>query len=137
MCQALIARSIFLIMNGQSQSPGNVLLWPFVSVLKFIFYPKAVSKIADGVTGRWQQLVTRAEERHKLVTASLNFYKTAEQVRNNHFVFTENLGENFDISRFRFIATATGADSVRAFSRQITSLSYCMMQFDDFFFRTN
>jgi len=43
--------------------------------------PKAVSKIADGVTGRWQQLVTRAEERHKLVTASLNFYKTAEQVR--------------------------------------------------------
>ena len=38
------------------------------------------SDIADGVTGRWQQLVTRAEERHKLVTASLNFYKTAEQV---------------------------------------------------------
>ena len=29
---------------------------------------------------RWQNLVTRAEERHKLVTASLNFYKTAEQV---------------------------------------------------------
>lgn len=24
--------------------------------------------------------MTRAEERHKLVTASLNFYKTAEQV---------------------------------------------------------
>merc|ERR1712008_87820 len=96
---------------------------------------KAVSKIADGVTGRWQQLVTRAEERHKLVTASLNFYKTAEQVRNNHFVFTENLGENVDISRFRF--TATAANSVRAFSRQITSLSYCMMQFDDFFFRLN
>ena len=42
--------------------------------------PKAVKDIADGVTGRWQQLVTRAEERHKLVTASLNFYKTAEQV---------------------------------------------------------
>ena len=99
------------------------------------FYPKAVSKIADGVTGRWQQLVTRAEERHKLVTASLNFYKTAEQVRNNRFVFTENIGENFDVSRFLF--TATGDDSVRAFSRQITSLSYCMIQFDYFFFRTN
>merc|ERR1712223_970424 len=42
--------------------------------------PKGVKDIADGVTGRWQQLVTRAEERHKLVTASLNFYKTAEQV---------------------------------------------------------
>ena len=37
--------------------------------------------IADSVTHRWQQLVTRAEERHKLVTASLNFYTTAEQVR--------------------------------------------------------
>ena len=42
--------------------------------------PNSVKRIADGVTGRWQQLVTRAEERHKLVTASLNFYKTAEQV---------------------------------------------------------
>ena len=31
-------------------------------------------------SARWQNLVTRAEERHKLVTASLNFYKTAEQV---------------------------------------------------------
>ncbi len=43
--------------------------------------PDSVKRIADGVTGRWQQLVTRAEERHKLVTASLNFYKTAEQVK--------------------------------------------------------
>ena len=128
MCQAKIAQSTFLLWTDN----GNVLLWPFVSVLKFLFYPKAVSKIADGVTGRWQQLVTRAEERHKLVTASLNFYKTAEQVRNNHFVFTENLGENFDISRFRF--TATGADSVRAFkknSRQITTLSYLVTRAEE------
>lgn len=36
--------------------------------------------MAIEVTKRWQQLVTCAEERHKLVTASLNFYKTAEQV---------------------------------------------------------
>ena len=42
--------------------------------------PNSVKEIADGVTTRWQGLVTRAEERHKLVTASLNFYKTAEQV---------------------------------------------------------
>lgn len=42
--------------------------------------PKSVKEIADSVTTRWQQLVTRAEERHKLVTASLNFYKTAQQV---------------------------------------------------------
>ncbi|XP_060840380.1 triple functional domain protein isoform X2 [Rhopalosiphum padi] len=40
----------------------------------------AVKEMAIEVTKRWQQLVTCAEERHKLVTASLNFYKTAEQV---------------------------------------------------------
>ena len=44
------------------------------------YNPARVKEIADGVTSRWQGLVTRAEERHKLVTASLNFYKTAEQV---------------------------------------------------------
>merc|ERR1719357_2520101 len=44
------------------------------------FDPAGVKEIADNVTNRWQNLVTRAEERHKLVTASLNFYKTAEQV---------------------------------------------------------
>ena len=44
------------------------------------FDPSGVKDIADSVTARWQNLVTRAEERHKLVTASLNFYKTAEQV---------------------------------------------------------
>ena len=44
------------------------------------FDPAGVKDIADSVTARWQNLVTRAEERHKLVTASLNFYKTAEQV---------------------------------------------------------
>lgn len=42
-----------------------------------------VKEMAVEVTKRWQQLVTSAEERHKLVTASLNFYKTAESV----FVF--------------------------------------------------
>ncbi|KAJ8878379.1 hypothetical protein PR048_018956 [Dryococelus australis] len=42
--------------------------------------PQSIREIAEEVTKRWQQLVTCAEERHKLVTASLNFYKTAEQV---------------------------------------------------------
>ncbi|KAL0280126.1 UNVERIFIED_CONTAM: hypothetical protein PYX00_001517 [Menopon gallinae] len=42
--------------------------------------PNSIREIAEEVTKRWQQLVTCAEERHKLVTASLNFYKTAEQV---------------------------------------------------------
>ena len=38
------------------------------------------SDIIECVTRKWQNLVQCAEERHKLVTASLNFYKTAEQV---------------------------------------------------------
>lgn len=42
--------------------------------------PKSIREVAEDVTKRWQQLVTCAEERHKLVTASINFYKTAEQV---------------------------------------------------------
>lgn len=42
--------------------------------------PKTIREIADEVTKKWQLLVTCAEERHKLVTASMNFYKTAEQV---------------------------------------------------------
>lgn len=48
--------------------------------------------MAVEVTKRWQQLVTCAEERHKLVTASLNFYKTAEQV---FFVFKIFLPEMY------------------------------------------
>lgn len=40
----------------------------------------SIREIAQEVTKRWQQLVTCTEERHKLVTASVNFYKTAEQV---------------------------------------------------------
>lgn len=43
--------------------------------------PKSIRDVAEDVTKRWQQLVTGAEERHKLVTASINFYKTVEQVR--------------------------------------------------------
>lgn len=42
--------------------------------------PQSIREIADEVTKNWQHLVTAAEERHKLVTASLNFFKTAEQV---------------------------------------------------------
>lgn len=43
-------------------------------------YLSCYREISEEVTERWQRLVTCAEERHKLVTASLNFYKTAEQV---------------------------------------------------------
>lgn len=44
------------------------------------FDVSSIRDIAQEVTKRWQQLVTCTEERHKLVTASVNFYKTAEQV---------------------------------------------------------
>ena len=44
---------------------------------------QSLTDIVDGVTRKWQNLVQCAEERHKLVTASLNFYKTAEQVMKN------------------------------------------------------
>lgn len=54
-----------------------------------------VKEMAVEVTKRWQQLVTCAEERHKLVTASLNFYKTAEQVK-----FVYNLYDLFFIYIF-------------------------------------
>lgn len=46
----------------------------------YIFTDYVDREISEEVTERWQRLVTCAEERHKLVTASLNFYKTAEQV---------------------------------------------------------
>lgn len=47
---------------------------------RLIFFFFHFREISEEVTERWQRLVTCAEERHKLVTASLNFYKTAEQV---------------------------------------------------------
>ncbi|KAK3082880.1 hypothetical protein FSP39_007833 [Pinctada imbricata] len=39
-----------------------------------------VRAIAENVTFAWQQLMYHTEERHKLVMASMNWYKTAEQV---------------------------------------------------------
>lgn len=44
--------------------------------------PQSIRDISDDVTKKWQLLLTCAEERHKLVTASMNFYKTAETVCN-------------------------------------------------------
>ena len=40
-----------------------------------------VRAIAENVTLAWGQLMYHAEERQKLVMASTNWYKTAEQVR--------------------------------------------------------
>ncbi len=39
-----------------------------------------VRSIAENVTARWQQLMYNAEERMKLIMASMNWFKTAEQV---------------------------------------------------------
>ena len=40
-----------------------------------------VRKIGENISTRWQQLMYHAEERMKLVMASMNWFKTAEQVR--------------------------------------------------------
>jgi triple functional domain protein len=42
--------------------------------------PQAIADIAEDVTKKWQQLVTCAEDRHKLMKSGMNFFKTAEQV---------------------------------------------------------
>ncbi|XP_043215264.1 kalirin-like isoform X2 [Amphibalanus amphitrite] len=44
------------------------------------YQPDAIRTIAENITKRWQQLVTCAEDRHKLVTSSLSFFKTAAEV---------------------------------------------------------
>ncbi|XP_067120464.1 LOW QUALITY PROTEIN: triple functional domain protein-like [Centruroides vittatus] len=44
------------------------------------YEPNTIHTIAEEVNTRWHQLMTHAEDRHKLVMASLNFYKTAEQI---------------------------------------------------------
>ncbi|UYV76151.1 TRIO [Cordylochernes scorpioides] len=41
---------------------------------------QTISRLAEEVSARWHQLMSHAEDRHKLATASLNFYKTADQV---------------------------------------------------------
>ncbi|XP_070570002.1 kalirin-like isoform X4 [Ptychodera flava] len=42
--------------------------------------PETIRLCSDNIEHRWQQLIQRAEDRHKLVTAAVNFYKTSEQV---------------------------------------------------------
>ena len=44
------------------------------------FNSEGIRRIAIEVSNCWQQLMTHAEDRHKLVVASLNFYKTVQQV---------------------------------------------------------
>ena len=84
----------------------------FLSFFFFLFTKFSIlyvyfSDIADGVTGRWQQLVTRAEERHKLVTASLNFYKTAEQVNLFILFFEVFLVSLYLVSLFQVFKNCT------------------------------
>ncbi|OTF81235.1 Divergent CRAL/TRIO, RhoGEF and Spectrin repeat containing protein, partial [Euroglyphus maynei] len=40
----------------------------------------AIEQISNELSKRWQNLMTHAEDRHKLVLASINFFKTIEQV---------------------------------------------------------
>ncbi|EEC13693.1 kalirin, putative, partial [Ixodes scapularis] len=41
--------------------------------------PAAVRSVAETVDTWWHRMMTHAEDRHRMVTASLRFYKTAEQ----------------------------------------------------------
>ncbi|KAL3213716.1 hypothetical protein MRX96_035217 [Rhipicephalus microplus] len=42
--------------------------------------PAAVRAVAEAVDTWWHRMMTHAEDRHRMVTAALRFYKTAEQV---------------------------------------------------------
>ena len=44
------------------------------------FDPVAIWNCAENMSRRWQQLMTKSEERRKVVTASYSFFKSAEQV---------------------------------------------------------
>jgi hypothetical protein len=44
------------------------------------FDAASIKKISDDVSTRWHQLITAADDRHKLFNNALSFYKTAEQV---------------------------------------------------------
>ena len=44
------------------------------------FDPEAIWNCADNMSRRWQQLMSKSEERRKVVTASYSFFKSAEQV---------------------------------------------------------
>src|SRR5699024_10556145 len=39
-----------------------------------------IQQISSELSKKWQSLMTHAEDRHKLVLASINFFKTSEQV---------------------------------------------------------
>nr|XP_027201672.1 kalirin-like [Dermatophagoides pteronyssinus] len=41
---------------------------------------QTIEQISNELSKRWQNLMTHAEDRHKLVLASINFFKTIEQV---------------------------------------------------------
>ena len=45
------------------------------------FDPEAIWNCADNMSRRWQQLMSKSEERRKVVTASYSFFKSAEQVQ--------------------------------------------------------
>ena len=45
------------------------------------FDPEAIWNCADNMSRRWQHLMTKSEERRKVVTASYSFFKSAEQVK--------------------------------------------------------
>lgn len=61
------------------------------------FDPQSVRNISDEVTTRWQNLVSIAEERHRLAQAAVRFFKTAEHVSfcSNNSVYIFQLPSDF------------------------------------------
>lgn len=62
-----------------------------------------IHSIGENVTARWQQLIFLAEERMKLIMASMNWFKTAEQVINNRNVTgvgSQEVVLNYGYNRF-------------------------------------
>ena len=85
----------------------------------------AFRAVADNVSLVWQQLVFHAEERQKLVMASTNWYKTAEQVMGqftNYLLLCHHCWqyEKFTLSYFVHFVLLIG------------SILYCGV-FDDYF----
>ena len=71
---------IYLAMQKTCQSANEVRQRADKLIKDGHFDPDAIWACAESMTKRWQQLMTRSEERRAVVTSSYTFYKSAEQV---------------------------------------------------------
>lgn len=64
------------------------------------FDPDAIWSCADNMSRRWQHLMSKSEERRKVVTASYSFFKSAEQVTISVIVKTRINTDSVGISSY-------------------------------------